>query len=407
MITYRKHIIIFAIVLVALTSLLSGPAQAQTSGGNSDAYNQLQQKIHDLESKVADLKAQGNTLSAQIGVMDNQMKLTEYRINANQQQITDISLDIDSTTKRMNNLEGSLDNVSKVLINRIVATYKTSTINPVQFVLSSKSIGDAIERVNYLKMVQGHDKKLLLDTQQAKNDYENQKNIFEDKKKKIESLKTQLEDYTKQLDQQKADKQKLLSVTEGDEAKYKSILEQTKAQLASFSNFTVSQGGASLLGSQTACDDWGCYYNQRDSQWGGMALNGTEYSIASDGCLMTSMAMVYTHYGHKDITPVSINSNSSNFAGIPAALLKRSIVANGVSSNRVSASIDSTLAGGDPVIVGISYDSGPYPDHFLVLVSGSNGDYVMNDPYTPNGHKIPFTSKYSVGSIREIDKVSI
>jgi peptidoglycan hydrolase CwlO-like protein len=403
----RKNITIFFIVLITLAISFHGTATAQSSDGTSDAYNQLQQKIHDLESKVADLKAQGNTLSAQIGVMDNQVKLTEYRINANQQQITDITLDIDSTTKRMNNLEGSLDNVSKVLINRIVATYKTSTVNPVQFVLSSKSIGDAIERVNYLKMIQEHDKKLLLDTQQAKNDYENQKNIFEDKKKKIESLKSQLEDYTKQLDQQKADKQKLLGETQGDEEKYQSILEQTKAQLASFSNFTVSQGGASLLGNQTVCDDWGCYYNQRDSQWGGSALNGTQYSIASDGCLMTSMAMVYTHYGHKDVTPVSINSVSSNFAGIPAALLKRSVVANGVSSNRISASIDSTLAGGDPVIVGISYDSGPYPDHFLVLVSGSNGDYVMNDPYTPNGHKIPFTSKYSVGSIREIDKVSI
>jgi hypothetical protein len=161
------------------------------------------------------------------------------------------------------------------------------------------------------------------------------------------------------------------------------------------------------LGNQTVCDDWGCYYNQRDSQWGGIALNGTAYSIASDGCLMTSMAMVYTHYGHKDVNPLSINAVSGNFAGIPAALLKKSIVANGVSADRVSASIDSTLASGNPVIVGISYDSGPYPDHFLVLISGSNGDYQMNDPYTPNGHNIAFTSKYSVSSIREIDKVSI
>lgn len=407
MVHVQKYFVCFVIVFIILTASLSSTAFAQTTSGGSETYDQLQNKIHELEGKVASLKQQGNTLSVQIGVMDNQVKLTEYRINANQQQITDITLDIDSTTKRMSNLEGSLDNVSKVLINRIAATYKINSINPVQFVLSSHSISEAIERVNYLKLVQEHDKKLLLDTQQAKNDYENQKTIFEEKKKKIETLKTQLEDYTKQLDQQKADKQKLLSETEGDEAKYQAILEQTRAQLASFTRFTTSQGGASLLGNQTVCDDWGCYYNQRDSQWGGVALNGTGYTIASDGCLVTSMAMVYTHYGHKDVNPLSINSVSSNFAGIPAALLKKSIVANGVAANRISASIDSTLSSGDPVIVGISYDAGPYPDHFLVLVSGSNGDYVMNDPYTPNGHKIPFTSKYSVASIREIDRVSL
>jgi predicted double-glycine peptidase len=119
------------------------------------------------------------------------------------------------------------------------------------------------------------------------------------------------------------------------------------------------------------------------------------------------MAMVYTHYGHKDVTPQSINSNSSNFAGIPPALLKLSISANGISASRVSTSIDSTLSSGDPVIVGISYDGGPYSDHFVVLISGSNGNYQMNDPFTAGGHDIPFTSHYSLSSIREIYKVNI
>ena len=143
---------------------------------------------------------------------------------------------------------------------------------------------------------------------------------------------------------------------------------------------------------------------------GGIALDGTQYSIASDGCLMTSMAMVYTHYGHKDVTPASINSYSGNFSGIPAALLKYSITANGASATRSrigssSSDIPSTIS--DPVIVGISYDGGPYPDHFVVLISGSDGNYQMNDPFTPNGHDIPFTSKYSLGSIVEVDKVSM
>lgn len=395
----KKVSIIVALVLLALSGASLAYAQSAQD---------LNNKIGELQQKVNDLKSQGDSLSSQIGAMDNQMTLTQYRISQTQKEITDVTLDIDSAGKRMDNLEGSLNNVTKILLNRIVATYQAGSANEAQILLSSSDITDAITRANYLRMVQQHDKELLYETQQARNDYSHQKEILENKKKKIEELNAQLQQYTKDLDSQKTSKQELLTQTQGSEANYQRLLEQTKAQLASFSRFTTSQGGASLLGNQTSCDDWGCYYNQRDSQWGGMNLNGQSgYSVAEIGCLMTSMAMVYTHYGHKDVTPMSINSVSSNFSGIPAVLLKFTISANGVSASRTSASIDSVLGSGNPVIVGISYDAGPYPDHFVVLRSGSGGNYMMNDPFTPNGRNIPFTSKYSIGSIREIDKVSI
>lgn len=365
----------------------------------------LQNKINDLQNKISNLQGQEKTLSSQIAVMDSQIKLTELRIQSTQQQITDLSMDIDTANKKIDSLQGSIDNLTKVLLNRIVATYEIGSSQPFQLLVSSSDVTDFFNRANYLKIAQAHDKQLIYDTVQAKNDYANQKQIYEDEKKKVEDLKSQLQAYNDQLDQEKASKQQLLSETQGSESNYQRLLAQTEAQLASFSKFVTVQGGASLLSGQTVCDGWGCYYNQRDSQWGGIALNGTQYSIASDGCLMTSMAMVYTHYGHRDVTPLSINSNSSNFSGIPAALLRFSVTANGVSSQRVSADIDSTLASGNPVIVGISYDGGPYPDHFVVFVSGSNGDYIMNDPFTPNGHNISFRGRYPTVRIVEVDKV--
>jgi len=385
----------------------SSPSPTPTSTPDTTA---LQNKIKDLQGKISDLQGQEKTLSSQITVMDNQVKLTEYRIEATQEQVTSLILDIDTATKKVSGLQEALDNLVGVLANRIVATYEVGTIQPFQILLTSNNAADFFKRLNYLKIAQAHDKKLVYDTEQAKVDYANQKIIFEDKKKKIEVLKKQLEDYTVLLDKEKQAKQDLLAQTQGSEANYQQILAQTKAQLAGFSKFVTSQGGASLLSGQTSCDDWGCYYNQRDSQWGGNTLNGTNYTLADSGCLITSVAMIYTHLGHKDVNPQSINSNSSNFGGIPAALLKYSISVNGVSStrNRIGSS-SSALPNNitDPIIVGISYDGGSLPDHFLVLISGSDGNYMMNDPFTPNGHNITFTSKYSLGSIVEVDKISM
>ncbi len=385
------------------TTITPTPTSSQN---DQSAQNALKDKIKDLEDKISQTKQTENSLSSQIDFMDNQIKLTQYRINATQEQINETTLDIDSAGKRIKKLEVSLSDVTKVLLLRIRETYQTDEEDPLRLFLASSNLKDFLMRQNYLRIVQEHDKELLYNTQQAKVDYANQKSLLEGKKKKIVSLQAQLENYNKELDGEKDSKQKLLTETQGSEENYQKILAETKAQLASFSKFVTSQGGASLLSNQTVCDDWGCYYNQRDSQWGDNSLNGTGYTLADSGCLMTSVAMVYTHYGHKDVTPQSVNSNSSNFGGIPPALLKfNNISVNGISSSRVSASIDSELAGGNPVIVGISYDGGQWPDHFVVLVSGSGGNYMMNDPYTPNGHNISFTGHYSVGSIVEVDKV--
>jgi peptidoglycan hydrolase CwlO-like protein len=386
---------------------LNATVTPTSTQNNDDAIKQLNDKIHELEQKVNDLKKQENSLSSKIDVMDNQIQLTQYRINVVQEQINDTTLDIDTATKRIKNLEGSLYNVTKVLLNRIRATYQAGETEPLRVILASNNLQDFLSRENYLRIVQEHDRELLYNTQQAKVDYANQKSLLESKKKKIVALQSQLEAYTKELDTQNESEKKLLAETQGDEENYQRLLAQAKAQLEGFSRFTANQGGASLLSGQTVCDDWGCYYNQRDSQWGGNSLNNTQYTLASDGCLVTSMAMVYTHFGHRGVTPQTINSDPNNFASYYPAFLKYTITADGATATRIGSQIDGELSAGRPVVVGISYDGGPSPDHFLVIINGSNGNYMMNDPYTPNGHNIPLTDKYSVGSIREIDKVNI
>ncbi len=382
------------------------PTPSPTSAPDTrQQQKDLQSKISQYEGKIHDLQGQENTLSSQIKVMDNQVYLTQLRIDSTQQQIASITQDIKTATQKISTLQKSLEQLTKVLMNRIVTTYEVGTVQPFHVLLSADNAPDFFTRLSYLKVVQDNDKKLIFATEQAKNDYATQKTIFEDEKKKIEVLQTQLVAYTKQLDAQKQSRKTLLTETQGNEANYQKLLAQAQAQLAAFSNFTAVHGGASILSNQTTCDDWGCYYNQRDSQWGTTALNHTQYTIASDGCLLTSMAMVYTHYGHKGVTPLTINGDANNFASYYPAYLKYSINADGASSSRVGASIDGELAAGNPVIVGVSYDGGGIPDHFVVLISGSSGNYIMNDPFTPSGHKIPFTDHYSVASIREIDKV--
>ena len=363
--------------------------------------------IDQLKTKITELGQQKNTLSSQIQQMDTQIALAELQVQRSEQKIISTQSEIEKLGSRIDNLDSSLGILSKLLIRQITKSYKTRTVSLVDLIFETKDMNDLTNKIKYLRTSQNNNQKLLIQVQEAKSSYEEQKIIREQKKRELDQLIISLNLQKETLKGQQLQKERLLVETNNDESTFQSLLSQAEAQLKGFGRFVANQGGSSLLSNQTSCDDWGCYYNQRDSQWGGNSLNNTGYTLASDGCLVTSMAMVYTHFGHRGVTPQTINSNPLNFASYYPAFLSMVIFADGTRSERTYSSIDSELSSGRPVIVGISYDGGPNPDHFLVLMSGSNGDYKMNDPYTPNGHNIPFTDHYSVGSIRTINKINM
>jgi len=242
----KKNILILTtIVIFALFSFKSVFAQEATPTPASDTSSkqtELQNKINDLQSKISDLQGQKKTLSSQIQVMDNQVNLTQLKIQSTQAQISELSLDIDTADKKIGKLEGSLDKLSEVLINRIKETYVVGRSSQFQILLSSNDVEDFVKRANYLRIAQAHDKKLIYDTVQARNDYETQKEIFQDQKSRTEILQNELESYTAQLNLEKADKQRFLELTENDEVKYQQELERARAEYAAIAGIISGAG---------------------------------------------------------------------------------------------------------------------------------------------------------------------
>lgn len=191
----------------------------------------LNRQIKEYQEKIASLQEEKKTLSSQIAIMNSQIQLTQLRIDATEQQLADLREDIEKTTSKIDTLQEQLEEQTKVLIGRIIATYQVGRINPLEFLLVSNSVPDFLTRANYLRLVQLHDKKLIFETQQTKVDYANQKEIFEEKEEKVEALKKQLEDYTVQLDREKKDKESFLAVTKNSEQEYQRRLADALREL--------------------------------------------------------------------------------------------------------------------------------------------------------------------------------
>ncbi|HBB76158.1 MAG: hypothetical protein A2186_02910 [Candidatus Levybacteria bacterium RIFOXYA1_FULL_41_10] len=222
-----------------VAALTETPTPSPTSSSRAE---ELQKEINDLQTKISDLQGQEKTLSSQIAVMDNQIHLTELKIASVEQQITDLALDIDTTTKKIGGLEKSIDSLTEILINRIRATYVVGSSSSFQVLMASSDVSDFVQRANYLRVAQAHDKRLIYDTVQAKNDYSNQKEIFESRRNKVEALKVELETYTAQIEQEKRDKDELLRITQNDEVIYQQKLQSALAEQRAIQGIIAGKG---------------------------------------------------------------------------------------------------------------------------------------------------------------------
>lgn len=393
------------ILISLLFFLLPARILAQSSCGGDDpcAGKAAADQVACYETLTEACKNQRNTLAAQIGYMDNQIKLTTLRISATQAKIGTLTDEISKLETEVTRLEGVLNDRLALLMKRIPASYKRSSVSQFGTLLFSRNFFDFLTRMKYLQTVQQEDAALVFQVKATQNSYNDSKKVREDKKSQLEEIKAQLNRQNIELSQQKAEKDALLTATQGNEARYEQLLAAARAQLAAITNFVSSLGGATILSNQTYRSDWGTYYNQRDSQWATHGIGSSGESIANVGCLVTSVAMVMTHYG-KGVNPADVASTLDLFVPGTAYMYQGTKSIAGATVTRVSgASIDSELASGHPVIVGV-YNG---PAHFVVLKSGSGGNYTMNDPFVENGHDISFTSKYSMGVITEVDSVRV
>jgi peptidoglycan hydrolase CwlO-like protein len=388
MTTYGKKIFIsfFCSLIIFFGAVFV--IRAESCGSASECDNLITKYTEQLNL----LQGQASTLKNQIAQFNAQIKLTTLKISQTQTQIEMLG-------GRIDQLEISLNDLTKAFSSRAVETYKLSKFeNNFFFILSARDVGDATQRFHYLQKIEEEDRNLLTKLTEAQTTYQGEK-------QDQETLQKQLKDQQVKLNTQKIAKNNLLTATQNNEAKYQSLLSQAIAQKNSFLNFVNSHGGASILTGQTTHDAWGYYYNQRDSQWGGSNMGTSHLIMADYGCLVTSVAMMSSHFGH-DIKPSDIANTPSAFfsPNSDTALLYWQFTVNGTGINLSSHSksqIDSLLASG-PVIVGLY--SGP--DHYIVLKSGSNGNYIMNDPFLENGGSKNFTDKYTVSNISQVFTIS-
>jgi peptidoglycan hydrolase CwlO-like protein len=373
----------------------------------ADDLSDKQAEIEQLKAKLKEIQGQKQTLSKTIDYLNTKITLTQKEISATQTEIAGLEEEVQALSGKIVILDSNLEKLTTYWISRVQSMYmRTQATQPMYLLLTSNGLQDLMMRFKYLKVSQRQDRKDMNTLESMKINFDAQKNQKEIKQTDLEKAKKKLEGQKIALAQQQAEKQNLLQVTRNDESKFQTLLNEAVLQLAAMRSFITSSGGAGILTNQTKCDDWGCYYNQRDAQWGNIHLGSSNLTMAGYGCLVTSVSMVAKHDG-KDIKPIDIAiSDSAFFSPKPdTAKLLWSFSVKGISVTISSSSVsqlDSILSSGRPVIVGLyAHDA-----HFIVLKKKTDKGYIMNDPYLENGSDVLFTDHYSTSNINSLRLVS-
>ena len=226
---------VFGALLLFLTLIFFSPIRAvslEECEKEDVASDKIGECIDLLAGKVGELGQQKKTLSSQIAQFDNQIRLTQLKISEAQATIDKLEKEIGVLGFRIDYINESVDTLERLLKERIVATYQQSFVSNLELLIASNDFSDLILRIQYIKLIQENDKKVLASLQETKANYSNQKEDRETKQAAIEENKQKLLGLKTQIDNQKLEKQVLLTRAQNDESRYQKLLAQAQAEIA-------------------------------------------------------------------------------------------------------------------------------------------------------------------------------
>jgi len=208
----------------------------------------LRQCVEILEQRKQEAETQKRTFEGEIERFNTAIAVTTNKILITTKEIEELEKEITSLNVKIARLDLSLDQLSEILIKRVAETYKKGKIDPLALFLSSENFSGFVSRYKYLQVMQLHDRRLMIEMEATRTDYEDQKNLKEEKQEELESAKEKLEKEKAFLDQQRGDKKRLLEITQSNEKRYQQLLAITRAEIEAIQGIIAGRGDETEVG---------------------------------------------------------------------------------------------------------------------------------------------------------------
>ncbi len=248
----KKHLLWQSLAFLFISFVFIFLVQKVFAISESECDNSWKDHIDECVALWGGLRDQASqkatSLKSELVRIDTSIAITTAQIFQSAQQIKKLEGEIDSLTAKIGQLDISLNTLSEILAKRIAQTYKVGQIDFLSLFLSSDSFSEFISRFKYLKVVQLHDRSLMLQMETARTNFDDQKTLKEQKQKELEAVKKKNESLKVILDQQKKSKELLLKETQNSEKRYQQLINQAIAEQMAIKGILAGQGKESKVG---------------------------------------------------------------------------------------------------------------------------------------------------------------
>lgn len=380
-----------------------------------DECKKLEKKAETYQDLIDLKNKQQNTLAAQINLINKEQEKNKVELVATQNDLKGIEEKIKNLEESIDGKNKEIEKNRKILSALMQTYYDYDQQGVLDLVLIDKDFSETLSQGDYTQQSSTKISQVLYIIEKDRNDMQSDQDELLKKKEEVGKLKKQLADKNYALENSEDQKQSLMSKTQGEEEKYKSLLarvEQQKMELFNFSSASnLGEVSASVSSypkpkDHLASTSW--YFSQKDSRWGNKRIGNSTSLMKDYGCAVTSVSMVFRKKS-ADINPGKMAGQKIFYYDLikwPSSWSPSISLASSVSHGNISwSTINKEIDKGNPVIVFIKKTSGG-GGHYVVVTGRDSKDYIVHDPYFGSNLYLG-TSKSLVGKIGKDSGVKV
>jgi len=258
----NKYLLVFITVIFLVTLSFGNVSFAETAKEQvSSRRSQLENELSKLEQEIGhqqaildSKKAQSQSLERDMAIIDAEIRKSELNIRAREITISKLSEDIKGKETTIVSLNEKIFKEKKSLAQLIKKRNEIDSFSLVEVILSNKNLSDFFEDVDMFTSIKAALSDSFLQIEETKNVTNVQKESLIDKRAAEIELKNIQDREKKKIEQQKAEKKQILSISKGQEAIYQKILKEKQKSAAEIRSELFTLRGSTAISFEKALE---------------------------------------------------------------------------------------------------------------------------------------------------------
>ena len=297
-----------SLVLAAVIFATGVPASATSIKSIQNEKAKNESELKNIQSKISGIESQKSALSSEVSSLNDDLTDTLLNIQVLESDLADKEVEIEQAQKDYEAAKATEEQQYDSMKKRIQYLYETGQESYVEMLLTSESVADLVNKVDYAEELQEYDRRLLDEYKAAKQavidlqaQLEEEKQELLEMEEQLKEEKANLESVIAQKRSQIADFDSQLSAAKAKVSEYQKKIKEQNAQIKQLQKeeeakrkAAAAQSSTSSSGSSTASSGSTSGYSSKSSgKTATVSGGGGGSSIASTGLRYVGNPYVY------------------------------------------------------------------------------------------------------------------